>query len=393
MKRNKIILLLVSLIMFPVNAYALTGTISAHCTPNDVHPGDTVTCTVSGTSDAIVTSISAPFTLSEGAEIVSFQTLNGWEGSDVNNNKIESYTSNDISGNFNIGEFKIKVNDNASAGNITLSFSNVEFGDDNSMVAVSGSSESFTVSIPAPEVEKGLKTLLCSAGGILSPQLTDSNRGYTIILNGPSTNAFEISATAKNSNDDIKFINADTNETLNPGNIIFKTSGGKDTMLIRVNVGSGDSLVEYTITVSKPVSEKGALATLVVGGKNVTLLSNKYDYQVTLDDVSSYQIQATVKDSSKFKIESTNVSRTLSGVNSYEITVRPIDNTSGYESAIYVIAVGTNSATPTKPPVSESPSRNPQTSEKGLVAMALTLIISLIASVYLYKRNINGYNN
>ena len=394
MKKLIFMILMISLILLPINVYALTGSISAKCTPSRVYPGETVTCLVSGTSDEFVTSISAAFSVDNGATVTSFQTSNDWEGNDINNNKIDVYTSNDVSGNFNIGTLTLKVNDSATAGNIALNFSNVEFDDVNSSsVNISNSSTSFAVVTERVPGENGLKSLTCTFGGILSPGLSDNNRGYSIILSTPATDSFGISASPKIESDKITYINADTGESLNPSSISFKTSGGKDSMLIRVNVGGNDNLVQYLITVTKPVSEKGILETLVVGGKNVSLTSNKFDYEVTLDDVSSYQIQATVADSSKFKIDSSNLSRSLAGENSYEITVEPIDDTLGYESTTYIVNVSKKAAVPTQAPSSERSIVNPRTGEFGLVCMASILIISLITSIYLYKRNMKEFNN
>lgn len=391
---KKLKFLLVLTILIPINAKALSGSISANCTPSSATPGSTVTCSINGNSDDTVTSLEVPFTISSGASVDLFEydtSIWGYNGED--NNKIEAVPKETLTGNFNIGTLKIKIADNAS-GTISLNLNNVIFYDKNdSEVNIAGTSANITVTSETPTVVSGLKTLECTNGGTLSPQLSDSNYGYALVLNSPSISQFSLSATAKNNSDTISFVNGDTNETLNPSNITFKTSGGKDTMLVKINVGS-DKV--YTITVSKPVSEKGGLGSLIIGGRSVTLVNGKYDYEVSLDNVDSYQIQATATDSSKFKLESSNLSRTLSGANSYEIIVKPIDDTSGYESTIYIVTVKKSGAsTPTKAPEPQTPTptRNPETGEGGLFIMAIVLFASLGASLYLYKRNMSTYTD
>lgn len=398
MRKIYLKLLLIGIILIPFNVHALSGTISVSCTPSSARPGDTVSCTVSGTSNENVMSITAPFRIEGDASVTGFSTSSGWEGQDINNNTINVYTSDDKSGNFNIGTLTLKINNSAS-GTVKVIFESVTYDDqEDGSFSVSGTQGSVSITTatePPVSTEKGLKTLRCSNGCNLSPPLADGKYGYTIILD-KNTNSFALSATPKNSNDDIAYIDSDTGDQLSPANIVFKTSGDKSEMMIIIRVGSGSNQVDYSIIVSKAVSEKGLLSSLVVGGINVNLSDSQFNYPITLDSVDSYQITATVADSSKFKIESNSLSRKLSGENSYLITVKPIDNTSGYESTNYIVSVSKSggSTKPTSTPKpSAAPSNNPNTGEGGLIAMALVLVLSLGITIYLYKRNINGYMN
>ena len=389
--------------LIPLNVHALNGSVSISCNPSTTHPGDTVTCSVSANSDEMVTTISAQFTLGSGATITSFQPGASWNGNDINNNRINIYAATGETGNFSIGTINVKIDEAASAGTISVGIASAIFYDENDAENdVSGTSTNVEVTTDVaptssptptstPSASKGLKTLTCTSGGTLSPQLSDTNTGYSIMLDKPSTSSFAINAVAKNSSDSVIVVNGDTGEQLNPSNITFKASDTNADMLIRINVGSGDNQVIYIITVSKPVSEKGRLSKLVVGGQTVALSNNKFEYQVELDSVDSYQILATVSDSNKFEVYSPNISRNLSGENSYEITVKPIDSTSGYESSIYVIYVGKKGGTPqptVAPTVAPVAPSNPQTGEGGLIAMGLVLGLSFIMTIYLYKRNL-----
>lgn len=401
MKRIKLIILGLITLIFPLNVYALTGGLTLSCPADNFKPGDTVSCTVSAHADEAIGGFETRVSFSnKNITINSFKAQNDslWYRFGVKNDNVTIHGI--VEGfiddrSFTVGTLTFKLPNDITDGTVEVKIDNVSFSDSNYndiTSGLTGDTANVNVKNVAPVTEKGLKILLCSAGGILSPQLSDSNKGYSIILNGPSTKTFAISASAKNDDDDIKFVNADTGESLDSGNIVFKPNA-EGVMGIKISVGSGDSLVEYIITVTKPVSERGTLSSLIVGGKKVNLQNNKYDYQITLDNVSSYEIQATVNNSDKFKIESAYLSRKLSGEGTYEITVKPIDETAGYGAGIYIVSVGKTGSSPTKPPASKTPTQNPQTGEKGLVLMALTLIVSLMASIYLYKKNIDGYNN
>lgn len=400
MRKIYLKLLLLSLILIPINAYAETGTLSASCTPASPKPGDTVTCTLNGTSDVTVIAAEADVNLGTGATITGIEYTNKWIGEYENNNRINTHTLDGYSNSFTIGTITIKINDNATPGNISLGFSNVIFTNVSGGQEFDGNGSLTTITVAEnqePVVEKGLRTLICTSctnGENLSPPLSDSNRSYTLMLK-PTTTTFSLSATAKNSSDSItyKYINGNNAETVNPNNITFKTSGGQSAMMLKIYVGSGENEVEYVIAVTKTTSEKGKLATLTVGGQNVSLNDNKFDYQVTLDSVDSYQINATVADSTKFEVYSPNVGRVLSGEGAYEIVVRPIDSTAGYEGSTYIVSISKKGSSVTPVPTTRpTPSGNPQTGEGGIVLLGFVLIISLITTVYLYKRN-NEYTN
>ena len=103
--------LLISLFCFiPTFVYGATGSISVKCDSNLLVAGDSTNCVISGSSDEVVTAISASLNASN-ITFVSFTPSSKWIGDDISDGKIDIYTADDISGNFEIGTLKIKVND------------------------------------------------------------------------------------------------------------------------------------------------------------------------------------------------------------------------------------------------------------------------------------------
>ncbi len=109
--KKRCLILLISLFCFiPTFVYGATGSISIKCDSNLLVAGDSTNCVISGSSDEVVTAISASLNASN-ITFVSFTPSSKWVGDDISNGKIDIYTADDISGNFEIGTLKIKVND------------------------------------------------------------------------------------------------------------------------------------------------------------------------------------------------------------------------------------------------------------------------------------------
>ena len=109
--KKRCLILLISLFCFiPTFVYGATGSISVKCDSNLLVAGDSTNCVISGSSDEVVTAISASLNASN-ITFVSFTPSSKWIGDDISDGKIDIYTADDISGNFEIGTLKIKVND------------------------------------------------------------------------------------------------------------------------------------------------------------------------------------------------------------------------------------------------------------------------------------------
>ena len=214
-----------------------------------------------------------------------------------------------------------------------------------------------------------------------------------------------INATAKNTDDSIVCKNGHTGDTLTCSNIAFTTSGGNSDMLVLVVVGSGDSAVTYTLSIIKPAQQNtsdNGIASIKIGDVTATKGSTG-TYTITLKDVVEYTIEATLNDPANYKFSDETLTYlkpyTFSNENGEDreipLIVVPKDNSSGLASATYFLIVkqsnSSSTPTPTPTPSGNNTNNNPQTGV-GSTMMGIILIVSFIASIYLYKRNLNSYN-
>lgn len=396
MKKINKFLIFMLLVLIPIRANAFTGSISVSCTPNSVKIGDTISCEIKGNADSKVSAIEIGFSKIDNVEVVSFTPANGWEGDDVNNNLIEIY-GNEVTNTFDIGTLKMKIGTTATSGEKTINFSKIVFYDTNDKEnKLSTTSAKFTVlKESSNETAKGLKSLSVK-NGVLGPAFNKEHTKYTIHLNEKT---FSINAVAANSNDELVYTMDNSSDSIDPSNIVFSATNDQGIMNMILTVGTGDNSVKYTFLVFPPEEKKvggATLSSLTIGSKKVTLSSNKLEYTITLDDVSSYKVDATLSDSDNFEFDSFFVPPvTMSGEQEFTIKVNPKDSSSGISSKTYIITVnkktssgGAGTGSDNKNDVTS----NPQTSDVPAFIMALILVMSLFVSISLYKKNLSGYN-
>lgn len=409
MKKIKYIVLNLVILLFPLSVNALTGNVSVSCAPSQAKPGDIVNCSFSGSTDGIITGISAKVTINGAVTVPDNDYYTAprtvWSGGGDytrSNGYIDNYTSIDqpVSGNFEIGVLKLKVNTNASPSTVTITISNVEVSDKDGRdidTGFTGGSGTFNVVIntePEPVTPKGLKSLTPTIG-VLGPQFLPDELGYVLTIPASAT-TFGFMAVAQDSSDEIVFSASGSSTPIsNPQNIEFAPAGGNKEMLIHINVGTGDRETVYAIVIRKDVStgDTNELSSLKVGDQTVTLVSGKYKYDVVLNDVTSYQIVADLKDRENFEIVNLANLSPRSGEGEFYITISPKDSASGLEGTIYTINVSKSggSSTPSSPS-SSSKIINPPTGGAASIIMALILIISFGVSIYYYKKNISYIN-
>ena len=389
MKKIKFIILSL-LLIFPVEAYALTGKISIVCNPTTVKPGENVECLIKGNSDELVGSIESTITLKEGLSIVSFSPKNPFEGNDVAGNKIETYNSSGVKDDFDIGTLKLKVADTATDGTFSLGLVNTKFyGKDDKENTVSNASANIVVK--SQEVSKGLKSLSVE-GYNISPIFDPNEYGYSVTIKGDS---FKINATPANDIDEVVIYNIeDENTPLNASNIKFNPKNGL--MVVIIRVGS----VNYQLVIHREIEQEydNTIKSITVGGKKIDLIAGKYDgYAVTLDDVKDYDIKIVLNDEDNFY-----VADATDGVISWQdegvirIVIYPKDSSSGIEALTYWITVkkagGSSTPSSSRPSSTGGTMTNPQTGNISIFVITLVLIGSLILSLNLYKKNMNYYN-
>ncbi len=389
MKKIKFIILSL-LLIFPVEAYALTGKISIVCNPTTVKPGENVECLIKGNSDELVGSIESTITLKEGLSIVSFSPKNPFEGNDVAGNKIETYNSSGVKDDFDIGTLKLKVADTATDGTFSLGLVNTKFyGKDDKENTVSNASANIVVK--SQEVSKGLKSLSVE-GYNISPIFDPNGDSYSVIIKGDS---FKINAIPANDSDKVVIYNIeDENTPLNASNIKFNPKNGL--MVVIIRVGS----VDYQLIIKREIEQEydNTIKSITVGGKNIDLIAGKYDgYEVTLDDVKDYDIKIVLNDEDNFYVDNaTDGIISWQGDGPIPIVIYPKDSSSGIETLTYWITVkkaeGSSTPSSSRPSSTGGTMTNPQTGNISIFVITLVLIGSLILSLNLYKKNMNYYN-
>ena len=399
MKKNKFLFLIIIFILLPTRINALVGNIGIICSDANIKSGDEVTCTISGNTDEAIKLIEANITTTDNLQLVSSELSlqEGWSGSTIDNSKISVSTDSRV-GNFTIGSFKIKAIDTATNGSASVGISSISFVDvSNNSNTISNTSYVITIDNNDNNLT-GLSSLNVT-GGTLSPFFVPNTKSYTLVIDSDN---FGIEAIPANIGDQISIINTDDNTELNASNIIFSSKSGS--MSIEIRVGTGDRLVTYSLIVSKKISDNDIkyLSSLTIGGKTISLVNGKYDYEVSLNDTSSFTVRAVLEDSSKYLIENLN-GNIESGI--YEITtnntslaiiIKPKDATTGLEGVIYSVTVkkineqDTSSSNPTDS--SQNNISNPQTGNISVFVITLILISSLIISLNMYKKNIENYD-
>ena len=118
------------MLIIPINAKALTGSVSITCDKESYGMNDTATCSVKGTSNEEVYSISASIVDTSNATI-EFITDSAWQGNGDEGN-IQLYTDTGKKGTFNIGTLKVKLKDTSTSDtSLGLEIKDVKFGDTN----------------------------------------------------------------------------------------------------------------------------------------------------------------------------------------------------------------------------------------------------------------------
>ena len=144
------------LLLLPFQVNALTGSLTMDCHKSTVKPGDTITCDLTGTSDAIVNGVEVKVAISSNASRESFtKTNNNWRDASFGRDGVTlgAYADEpDISGSFDVGKLILEIDDNAT-GIVTIGLSEPKFVDADYVEITNGitvKGASLTVDIPKP---------------------------------------------------------------------------------------------------------------------------------------------------------------------------------------------------------------------------------------------------
>lgn len=263
MKKRIMFSVILMLMPLLVNAQA----INISC-PKEISLNETFVCTITGTSDKLITSISAD--LQYGDKLIFQSFTSDWNGACIDN-KIGLYTALDKIGTFNIGVVKFKNN---GIGNNSVTLNNIKFYDEEdkgiplepvtkiinikslpaSSSSSSGSSKpSSSSSIPKEEDITG-------SSNLLDIEITNYNIDFD-----KSIYEYDLKIQDEDSLEVLPLLEDNTSEYTITGN-----SGLKDGSVIKINVISVDKKTSvYKINIHKDNKQDHAIKMIfiaIIGG-------------------------------------------------------------------------------------------------------------------------------
>jgi len=150
--KKKLLIIIGLFAMMPFSAQALTGKVELGCGSYALRPGQTTTCTIKGTSDAVITSVALDINVGSGLTLGEVTAPDVWQG-DGNNGKVTLYAAitDNIKGTFDIVTFKVSAPQTLTAGTtVPITLNNVSFGDSS---FVGTDIDSVTVSIEKYQIK------------------------------------------------------------------------------------------------------------------------------------------------------------------------------------------------------------------------------------------------
>lgn len=263
MKKRIMFSVILMLMPLLVNAQA----INISC-PKEISLNETFVCTITGTSDKLITSISAD--LQYGDKLIFQSFTSDWNGACIDN-KIGLYTALDKIGTFNIGVVKFKNN---GIGNNSVTLNNIKFYDEEdkgiplepvtkiinikslpaSSSSSSGSSKpSSSSSIPKEEDITG-------SSNLLDIEITNYNIDFD-----KSIYEYDLKIQDEDSLEVLPLLEDNTSEYTITGN-----SGLKDGSVIKINVISVDKKTSvYKINIHKDNKQNHTIKMIfiaIIGG-------------------------------------------------------------------------------------------------------------------------------
>lgn len=255
MKRKIIISVLLTLLLIPFKGNAATGNLNISCGDAKVKAGEIATCTITGNIDTVIDSIEADISLSDNLTFVSYTSNNLWSSEDASNGKIEVYpqSGDEVTGNFTIGELKVKVKSGIKNTDETVTISNIKFYSNKEYYNINNDYDTIRV----PNNVNTLKSLSID-GLTISPTFSSGTTSYSA---STTTNSIKINASATDSNATISGIGTQT------------LKNGKNTFNIVVTA-EDSSTKKYTITVNASINNSTSSSDTSTNDNNETESGN-----------------------------------------------------------------------------------------------------------------------
>lgn len=400
MKRLRYFLLTLVLSLIGINNVFASTVISATASNTEVVKGTEVSVEINIKSDESIYACVFDITNNQDAELISSNGENNWiltKGQD--GYMVEGNLSNDnLSVGVNVLKLKYKVNNTTS---VSIKTKNCVTVSEKRIEDIADAEVSFNA------IEAEVKPLLTDIevnNGTLSPDVTSDRFNYTINL---SSKTFGLNLTANDEKyqDNIVVKDVDGKVVSDWSNITYDDPSGQGMMQLTIIVGD-----ETTYNLNVVYEQKkydNSLEWISINNDRINLDSCvNYYCKYTVDkDVSSVTIAAVVKDKENFELDDAS---TAPGTFSIKdsvialIVVKPKDTKTGATAVTYEIEIvkeGTSveedkpvvPEKPTKPSGGSNVNNNPGTSDVPMLLMALILVVSLVSSIVLYKKNLENY--
>lgn len=400
--KNKFCYILVGILFsfsFMNNVFAegtLDFTVTTDVSATDVVVGDEVTIKVGVKSD---TYIHACEFVVESDSNVSFVSINGVNNysADKGEEKIsvmDSRTSGDApTDGINIMQLTYKINGD---GKLTIKTDECVSWDGNEY----GTYEDITINFTTKELsaDTTLKSVKINGQEVdkISP-----NGSTAFVLENPNF-SLEYETTNPDYMDDV-VVKMNGNVITELNNIVWSDPSNQKIAQLELIV---NNVTTYSIGVYyEGENLDNSLKSLKINGETVNLVSGQTNYTIKIGkDITSVKIEVELTDGENFRIdepfENGVLNHTILGnSSSVQIDVVPINDQIGGSSVSYVIKIekegGSASSSTVKPstskPTSAEIEENPPTGDISMFVMALILISSLVGSVLLYQKNIEGY--
>ena len=170
--------------IFPIFVSAEDSGIFIKCDKSNLNASDSTECLITGKSSSDVTAVSATLKAGSSISFESFKPSSKWVGDDISNGKIDVYTSDDISGDFEIGILKIKVKDGVYNIDDSIQLKDVLYYN-SSYNSYSVESTNFNIRI----INNDSKLKSLTIEGIdLNPEFSSDTFKYTAVTSSDSIN-------------------------------------------------------------------------------------------------------------------------------------------------------------------------------------------------------------
>lgn len=246
-----------------------------------------------------------------------------------------------------------------------------------------------------PVTEDTTLSSLTVIGGQISPTFSSdaADNVYTIILDSVN---FSLEMTASNSKYQDKIVVTDDsgNTISDYGNITFSDPSGQGKMPLTITVNEKTEYKLYAMY--KKDDLNNSLKSITINGKELELIDGQLNYKYKVaKDVTVVSVDAILSDSENFQFSSegnaleNGKTTKFNIIDKVDVIIVVEPKVAGAEKKTYTIEI-------TKEGIASSDkdgnvNDNAQTGDISMFVMAFVLISSLVGSIIMYKKNLEGY--